>query len=78
MGQVESGEQILNAMARGRPWWKLRACDIAPWVRSLPAAVRDKTDSRLACVGAAWDGTSDISVGEPLRTAWPMSRFNLS
>lgn len=66
MEQAPTGEQIVEGMAAGRAWWRLRACDIEPWVRSLPAAVRDHDWSRLAWIGTPWNGASDIDVGVPL------------
>ena len=30
MEQAPTGEQIVDGMAGGRDWWRMRACDIAP------------------------------------------------
>ncbi|WP_419809185.1 hypothetical protein [Sphingomonas sp.] len=58
------GEELINTMAAGRPWWKLWASDIAPWIRDLPKAVRTNKYNRIEWIGRPWDGVSDIAIGE--------------
>lgn len=61
-----NGEQLVAAMAAGREWWRLRACDVAPWIRRLPVAIRTDKYNRLGWLGRPWDGSNDLPVGE-----WP-------
>ncbi len=58
------GERIVADLAAGRAWWELRACDVAPWIRRLPVAIRTDKYNRLGWLGRPWDGASDLPVGE--------------
>lgn len=58
------GERVVAEMAAGRPWWGMRACDVAPWIRRLPIAIRTDKYNRLGWLGRPWDGASDLPVGE--------------
>lgn len=59
-----TGEQIVRGMAAGRPWWKLMAGDVAPWIADLPTAIRTNKYNRIEWIGRPWDGVSDIPIGE--------------
>lgn len=59
-----TGEEIVFAMAAGREWWRLRAWDVAPWIRKLPVSIRTDKYNRLGWLGRPWDGHNDLPVGE--------------
>jgi hypothetical protein len=53
------GVKLVSALLAGRQWWQLRASDIQG---CRPAHAPISFDDSLQWIGAAWDGTSDISV----------------
>lgn len=59
-----TGEDLVSLMSSGRSWWRLMAADVAPWIRSLPDAVRRDRYNRLSWLGRPWDGASDMALGE--------------
>lgn len=61
---TRTGSEIVADMANGRPWWKLRACDIRPWVKSLHPSATQELVSRTEWIGDDWNGRSDIRVGD--------------
>ena len=59
-----TGEQIVERMKSGRPWWKLWAGEVAPWIAGLPNTIRTNKYNRIEWIGRLWDGKSDIAIGE--------------
>jgi hypothetical protein len=45
--RAPDGERIVTGMAAGREWWRLRAFDVAPWIRRLPSWIRRDKYNRL-------------------------------
>lgn len=69
MYENSTGTQIVAEIAGGREWWQLRAGDVAPWVKSLHPSAVQELNSRTEWIGEAWDGVSDIAVGQATVTA---------
>lgn len=63
MRNDETGSEIVANMAGDRPWWRLRAQDMQPWLATLPPSALPNAISGVAHVGKTWDGKSDIPVG---------------
>ncbi|RUN76513.1 hypothetical protein EJC47_11115 [Sphingomonas sp. TF3] len=63
MQRKMTGSDIVASLAKGRPWWQLRASDVQPWVQSLHHSAVQELTSRTEWIGEAWDGKSDIQVG---------------
>ncbi|WP_056062050.1 hypothetical protein [Sphingomonas sp. Leaf230] len=59
-----NGIEIVATLADDRPYWRLEAADVHRWVGSLPPSATQGNVSRIECVGEAWDGSSDVVVGE--------------
>jgi len=64
MEKAPTGTQIVDRLATGRPWWKLAAGDISPWIAGLPNTIRTNKYNRIERIGRPWDGKSDIAIGE--------------
>ncbi len=60
-----NGSEIVASLAGDRPYWQLGAADVGRWVGSLPPSATQDNVSRVEWVGEAWDGISDVFVGEP-------------
>ena len=75
MQKQPTGQEIVASLAGNRPWWKLTAGDVEPWVRSLhPSAVQELA-SRTEWIGDAWDGVADIPNGTAVAKAKDVARL---
>lgn len=64
MALPPDGTEIIAELSNGQPWWKLRAIDIAPWIRKLPKVIREDEERRLVWLGCPWDGKSDLPIAD--------------
>jgi hypothetical protein len=64
MHSVDNGIDIVRRLAGGRQWWRMRASDLAPWLKKLPTSSARQSESCTDFVGDLWDGFSDLTVGE--------------
>lgn len=69
MDMTLNGAEIVAGISGARPWWKLQATDIQPWVATLHPSATQESASRIEWIGDAWDGESDIHVGAEVVTA---------
>lgn len=59
-----NGTEIVATITGGQPYWRLGAAEVQRWVASLPPSATQDNVSRVEWVGDAWDGSSDIYIGE--------------
>lgn len=75
MDRMLSGLEIVSKLARGRDWWRLQACDVQSWAATLPPSATLEHISRVEWVGEAWDGSSDIQVGDEAMSGKDVARL---
>ena len=71
------GSEIVAELAAGREWWRLRAGDVSPWVKSLHPSATQQLASRTEWIGEPWDGLSDIVFDQLVVTAAKVARILL-
>ena len=59
-----NGMDIVATISGDQPYWRLGAADVQRWVASLPPSATQDNVSRVEWVGEAWDGSSDVIIGE--------------
>jgi len=59
-----NGTEIVATIAGDQTYWRLGAADLQRWVKSLPPSATQDNVSRVEWVGEAWDGSSDVIIGE--------------
>lgn len=64
MRNMQTGNEIVGALAGDRPWWRLRAGDVDPWVKTLHPSATQELASRTEWIGEPWDGISDVALGD--------------